>query len=103
MNKAAEKLGSDTVGKPENPQNLVRKKKGANTLIVFGCFPPSTTIPMILWELVHSDWPRLASGFNFSFKCGIWMECYMMSGRIRGAGEGYSQGNIYHLHFSGEM
>lgn len=65
MNKAAQELGSDTVGKPENPQNLVRKKKGENTLIVFYCFAPSTTIPLILWELVHPDWPRLTGGFNF--------------------------------------
>lgn len=72
MNKAAEELGSDTVGKAKNLQNLVQKKKGDPTSYFI-------VLPMILQEFVQPDWHRLAGGFNFSFKCGVWMECYMMS------------------------
>lgn len=39
---------------------------------------------MILQEFVQPDWQCLAGSFNFSFKCGVWMECYMTSGHMCG-------------------
>lgn len=59
--------------KAKNLQNLVQKKKGDQTSYFI-------VLPMILQEFVQPDWHCLAGGFSFSFKCGVWIECYMTSG-----------------------
>lgn len=78
MNKAAEELGSDTVGKAKNLQNLVQKKKEDKTSY-FIVFLWARQYPWFFRSL-FSQIGIAAGGFNFSFKCGVWMKCYMASG-----------------------